>query len=340
MNNENRWQAVITRNPALTSAFVFAVESTGIYCLPGCASRTPKRENVRFFATPGEAEKAGFRACKRCHPAGGGATEMVERLCALLSESETLPNLATLAAAVGLSPGHVQRVFKAKIGLSPKQYALAHRKQRLRAGLSGASSVTAAIYDAGYETPSRAYEDAADFGVSLSSLTKGASGEVIRWAMTDSSLGRVGVAATQRGLCMIEFADEPAEFVALLHQRFPKARIDPGADQFGGHVAAVVALIDDPRRPSSLPLDLYGTAFQERVWRALTLIPPGETVSYTQLAERLGQPRAARAVARACATNVIAVAVPCHRVIRGSGDLAGYKWGLERKRALLMREKP
>ena len=339
MDDDRRWQAVLEREGNPPSSFVFAVESTGIYCLPGCASRTPKRDNVRFYATPAEAEKAGFRACKRCHPAGGGTAEIVRRLCALLTESETPPDLATLSAAVGLSPGHVQRVFKAEVGLSPKQYALAHRKQRLRAGLSAAVSVTAAIYDAGYETPSRAYEDAAGLGVSLSNLTKGAVGEVIHWAMADSSLGRVGVAATQRGLCMIEFAEEATEFVGLLRERFPQATLGPGNSDFGDHVAAVVALIDDPRRPSRLPLDLYGTAFQERVWRALTLIPPGETVSYSQLAERLGQPRAARAVARACATNVIAVAVPCHRVIRGSGDLAGYKWGLQRKRALLMREK-
>lgn len=265
-------------------------------------------------------------------------TDAVARACQSICTSEETPDLATLAAAAGLSPSHFQRIFKAQVGLSPKQYALAERRKRLRNALENASTVTEAIYEAGYNASSRAYADASATGLQPSSIRNGAQGETVRFSRATSSLGELVIGATERGLCFVEFGD-PAELKAELTRRFPKAEIVQGDGSFAAIVAQVVSLIDDPHGNAELPLDIRGTSFQERVWRALTAIPLGRTVSYAELATQIGQPTAARAVARACATNNIAVVVPCHRVVRGTGDLSGYKWGVERKRALLERER-
>jgi AraC family transcriptional regulator of adaptative response/methylated-DNA-[protein]-cysteine methyltransferase len=335
-----RWDAVRTRDASFDGRFVYAVRSTGVYCKPSCPSRPARRENVSFFATGEGARVAGFRACRRCRPDDEAASHAasVRIACESIRSVDKAPSLEALARTAGLSPGHFQRVFKALVGLSPKQYALAERRKRLRSALSTAPSVTQAIYQAGYGASSRAYADASATGMKPALLRNGAKGETIRFSAASSSLGEVLIAATERGLCFVEFG-EPAELKAELARRFPGAGIEPADDGFAGMVEEVIQAIDAPHANVSLPLDIRGTSFQERVWRALTAIPLGRTVSYAELAERIGQPTAARAVARACATNSIAVVVPCHRVVRGSGDLSGYKWGVERKRALLDRER-
>jgi len=339
-----RWQAVRDRDRTHDGTFVFAVLTTGIYCHPSCSSRRAKRENVNFFDSPAEAEKAGYRACKRCKPDQAvtlSHAQAVIQACKDIQSAEEEPDLATLADHAGLSPGHFQRIFKARIGLSPKRYAMAVRKQRLRDNLMQSETVTSAIYDAGYASASRAYADKAVSGMTPNRLRKGAKGEIIRYATAETSLDHVVVAAAERGICLVEFV-EPQEAMALLEARFPRARLKHTDDDLADWVAWVVARIDDPRNvrkgSRDVPLDIRGTAFQEKVWQALTEIPLGDTVSYARLAQSLGKPHVARAVAGACAANHLAVVVPCHRVVRGSGDLAGYKWGIDRKRALLERE--
>lgn len=270
---------------------------------------------------------------KAAHP----HLEAIREACATILAAEDEPSLTLLAQAAGLSPSHFQRVFKAIVGLSPKRYAMAARKQRLRQELPAARSVTHAIYDAGFASPARAYADGNTLGMTPAAYQKGAKGEIIHYASAHSSLGDIVVAATAQGLCMIEFT-APAAGLQTLKERFPHAKLEPADTVLDELVAQVVARIDTPSAATALPLDLRGTAFQERVWQALTCIPLGDTVSYGELATRIGQPTAARAVARACATNAIAVAVPCHRVVRGTGEISGYKWGVERKRELLSRE--
>lgn len=343
-----QWTAVQARDASCDGAFVYAVRTTGVYCRPSCPSRPAKRENVSFFATPLAAEAAGFRPCKRCRPdrlAHHPHLDAIRHACATLEASEQEPDLAALAHEAGLSPGHFQRVFKAEVGLSPKRYAMAVRKQRLRQELPTARTVTTAIYDAGYASHARAYADGDALGMSPGAYQKGAQGETLRYTTAHTTLGDIFVAATARGVCMVEFTTADAG-LELLKARFANAAWERADAGLGNWVAQVVARIDAPDKASdrasdkakALPLDIRGTAFQERVWQALTHIAPGDTVSYAELAERIGQPKAARAVARACATNAIAVAVPCHRVVRGTGELSGYKWGVERKRALLKRE--
>ena len=338
--DEARWRAVRRRDAAADGRFVYAVRTTGVYCRPSCPSRPARRENVSFHGTPAAAEAAGFRPCRRCRPDGPPDTHAdraVREACERIHAATTPPDLATLALATGYSPAHFQRLFKARVGLSPKQYALARRKARLRAALSGARSVTDAIYAAGFSASSRAYADGGALGMSPARYRKGAAGESIRFTAARSSLGPLLVAATARGVCMIEFGD-PGRLVAELARRFPRAQIAPGDAELAALVRRVVALVEAPGVRSELPLDIRGTAFQERVWRALTRIPPGETVTYSELARRVGRPAAARAVAQACAANALAVAVPCHRVVRRGGGASGYRWGLARKQALLARE--
>lgn len=336
---EGRWAAVADRDRGADGAFVFGVVTTGIYCRPGCASRTPRREHVRFFTGPDEAERAGLRPCKRCAPRGGPSPqdEAVARACALIEQAEAPPTLGQLADAAGMSPFHFHRVFKAATGLTPAAYARARRDARLRDGLQRADSVTAAIYDAGYGSASGAYEGA-PLGMTPSAYRDGAPGEQIRYAVAESYLGPVLVAATARGICAIEFADRAEQLPARLAARFPRARLAPADAAFAATVAHVVAFIEAPAAGLDLPLDIQGTAFQQRVWAALRAIPAGATASYAEIAAGIGQPGAARAVAQACAANRLAVAVPCHRVVRGDGDLSGYRWGAARKRALLARE--
>jgi AraC family transcriptional regulator of adaptative response/methylated-DNA-[protein]-cysteine methyltransferase len=340
-SDARRWQAVRDRDRGADGRFVFAVRTTGVYCRPSCPARRARRENVAFYDSPAAAEAAGFRPCRRCAPDRAGDAPHARAVidaCTAIRAAEEAPDLGALAAGAGLSPGHFQRVFKAQVGLTPKRYAMAVRKERLRAGLAEAATVTDAIYEAGYASASRAYADRPAPGLAPAQLRRGAAGETVRYAAAPTSLGEIVVAATGRGLCLVEFTGgaAPAE---LLRRRLPHARLEPAEAGLADWVAAVVARIDRPGEvAAALPLDIRGTAFQERVWRALTGIPAGATVSYAELAGSLGKPGAARAVAGACAANRLAVVVPCHRVVRGSGDLAGYRWGLERKRALIERE--
>jgi AraC family transcriptional regulator of adaptative response/methylated-DNA-[protein]-cysteine methyltransferase len=298
---------------------------------------------VRFHLTAEAAERAGFRPCKRCRPrdanADLGQAAVIAEACRTIESSEEPPSLDTLAAATGLSRYHFHRTFKAITGVTPKAYAAIRRAGRLRDGLKDASSVTDAVYGAGYGSIGRFYATSGEMlGMTPSAYRAGGAGAEIRFAAGECSLGAVVVAATGKGICAILLGDDPDTLVRELQDRFPKARLVGGDAVFEEWVAAVVGFIDDPRIGLGLPLDIRGTVFQQRVWQALTDIPPGTTVTYTELAARLGLPRAVRAVAGACAANKIAVAIPCHRVVRRDGGLAGYRWGVERKRALLARE--
>jgi AraC family transcriptional regulator, regulatory protein of adaptative response / methylated-DNA-[protein]-cysteine methyltransferase len=338
-DDDARWQAVVERDRSAHAAFVYAVRTTGIYCRPTCSARRPLRENAIFFDSWTLAEQASYRSCKRCRPALAEPDPMtiaVSKACALIQTAEQEPDLATLARDAGYSPAHFQRLFKAAVGLSPKQYAIAVRKSRLRATLPDAASVTDAVYDAGFGSTSRAY-DHQGTGMPPGTYRRGAEGEIIRYASATCSLGPVFIATSRHGICMIEFG-EAGDLEAELSRRFPKATTIPADVALNELIDRVIALIDEPSLTCELPLDIRGTAFQERVWKALTGIPAGTTVSYRELAARLGQPGAARAVARACATNKLAVAIPCHRVVNASGELTGYRWGLERKQILLDRE--
>lgn len=344
-SEDPRWAALAARDPAFDGHFVYSVATTGVYCRPSCPSRPARRENIRFHAGPSEAEAAGFRPCLRCRPAGLSAREekaaIIARACSLIDQAETEPSLDTIAAAVGLSPFHFHRQFKAVMGMTPKAYAAARRATRVRAELGRGSPVTAAIYEAGYGSNSRFYERSTTLlGMSPSAYRAGGPGEEIRFAVGQCSLGAILVAATSAGVCAVEFGEDPDALVRGLQDRFRSARLVGGDRDFEALVARAVALVEDPAAGTDLPLDLRGTAFQQRVWQALRAIPPGSTTTYTELAERLGMPRAVRAVAGACAANRVAVAIPCHRVVRRDGDLAGYRWGIERKEALIAREKP
>ena len=335
-----RWHAVQARDTAATGHFVYAVRTTGVYCQPACKSRLAKRENVEFFADPGQAEAAGYRACKRCKAAQGSRrTDLVARACRLIEASETAPNLDQLGSELNVSPFHLHRLFKAETGLTPKAYASAFRAQRLRERLDAAGSVTEAIFDAGYNSNSRFYESAGErLGMRPREYRAGGQGAAIRFALAQCALGAILVAQSERGICAILLGDEPEPLLKDLQDKFPKAQLIGGDDAFERLVAEVIGFVEAPALGLALPLDVQGTAFQERVWQALREVPPGTTVSYTDIAKRIGAPKAVRAVAQACAANAIAVAIPCHRVVRRDGDLSGYRWGIERKRQLLDRE--
>jgi AraC family transcriptional regulator of adaptative response/methylated-DNA-[protein]-cysteine methyltransferase len=341
--DEARWTAVSGRDRGADGAFVYGVVTTGIYCRPGCASRAPRRDNVRFFGTPDEAEAAGLRPCKRCTPratrADSAEAAAVARAVALIESADEPPSLRELAAAAGLSPFHFHRRFKAALGVTPAAYARARRSERLRGELVAAPTVSAAIYEAGFGSSARLYaESAATLGMTPTAYRAGAPGERIGYAAAPSALGWVLVAATERGLCAIELGDDPAALAESLRSRFPLAQFAADDPQVAAWARAAVALVESPRRGLDLPLDLRGTAFQRRVWAALREIPAGTTASYAEVAARIGQPGAARAVAQACAANTLAVAIPCHRVVRGDGAAGGYRWGSARKRLLLARE--
>lgn len=338
-----RWARVLARDPAADGSFFYAVSTTGVFCRPSCGARTPRPEHVHFYPTAAEAQAAGYRPCKRCRPCDPPLAErhaaLVADLCRRIDAADTPPHLADLADAAGLTPHHLQRVFKAVTGLSPRAWFDAARARRLQAGLADSASVTDALLDAGYPAASRFYTQAdAVLGMTPSTWRKGGAGTDIRFGVGQCSLGAILVAATPRGLCAVTLGDDPAQLAADLEARFPRARLIPGDADFEQWMAQVIGFVEAPRTGLDLPLDLAGTAFQLRVWQALRAIPPGSTLSYTQLAERLGLPKAVRAVAGACAANPVAVAIPCHRVVRMGGALAGYRWGLERKRALLDRE--
>lgn len=339
-----RWSSLTARDASADGAFVYAVETTGVYCRPTCPSRLAKPENIRFFATPAAAEAAGFRPCKRCRPEGqsraSAQAEIIASVCRHIEAAESPPTLADLAAHAGLSPYHLHRLFKAHTGVTPKAYAAAHRAERLRRELDAGGSVTGAIYDAGYNSSGRFYAEAdAVLGMTPSRYRNGGTGTEIHFAVAQSSLGAVLVAESMRGICAIALGDDPEVLLEDFQSRFPAAVLVGDDDEFHAKVAAVIGLIEAPQGGCDLPLDIQGTAFQRRVWEALRRIPSGETRTYTQLAASIGAPGSVRAVARACATNVLAVAIPCHRIVRVDGGLAGYRWGIARKRALLDREK-
>lgn len=338
-----RWAAVVERDPGADGAFYYSVKTTGVYCRPSCAARLARRENVQFHESPAEAERAGFRPCKRCRPDQPSLTERraaaVAEACRLIEAAEELPDLATLAATAGMSPHHFHRVFKGVTGVTPRAYAAAHRAHKVRRGLASGDSVTATMYDAGFNSSGRFYAQSDGIlGMTPSAFKRGGPGAAIRFAVGQCSLGAVLVAATDKGICAITLGDDPAALLRDLQDRFPKAELIGGDAKFERLVAQVVGLVENPDANPGLPLDIRGTAFQRRVWQALRKIPAGKTATYSEIARRIGAPTSARAVARACATNAIAVAIPCHRVVRTDGSLSGYRWGIERKRVLLERE--
>ncbi|HEY3730366.1 MAG TPA: bifunctional DNA-binding transcriptional regulator/O6-methylguanine-DNA methyltransferase Ada [Steroidobacteraceae bacterium] len=342
-NDAARWAAVQRRDQKADGQFYFGVRTTGIYCRPSCGARQPLRANVRFFDKTADAERAGFRACRRCKPLGPALDQehvaLIARACRQIDQSETAPDLAALARAAGISKFHFHRLFRRHTGMTPKTYVEAQRAQRVRDGLARGGSVTHAIYDAGFGSNGRFYAgSAAALGMRPTTFRGGGRGEHIRFAIGASSLGALLVAATDKGICAILLGDDPAVLLRELEHRFPKAQLTGGDRAFEKLVARVATMVESPARAVELPLDLRGTAFQHRVWQALRKVRPGRTISYTALARRLGIPGSVRAVARAVASNAVAIAVPCHRVIRLDGSLCGYRWGVDRKRALLQRE--
>ncbi|BDP41295.1 bifunctional transcriptional activator/DNA repair enzyme protein Ada [Deinococcus aetherius] len=334
------WQAVLNRDSSWDGQFYYGVRSTGIYCRPSCPSRRPKRENVEFFDHAESADAAGFRPCLRCRPTEvEGRRRAVLHIQHLLDTVEPTPSLTQLADAVGLSPFHLQRVFKAEMGVTPKQYALARRGERVKRELREGVSVTAALYGAGHSSPRTLYDRATDqIGMPPSSYRMGGAGQCITFAVAESVLGPMLVAATGRGLVAVRFGDAET-LVRSLHAEYPRATFVQDEAPLGEYLEALHRHLAGVRRDPPLPTDLPGTDFQRRVWDALRSIPYGETRSYAQVAEMLGEPRAVRAVARACAVNPVALVVPCHRVVRSGGALGGYRWGTERKRTLLEHEK-
>lgn len=339
------WSAVENRDAAFDGVFWYGVWTTGVYCRPSCASRQPKRKNVAFFALPEAARQAGLRACRRCHPDRAPLrdpqADLVQSLCRLIDESvEEKPDLGSLSRQARISQFHLQRLFKKLMGITPRQYVEARRAAIFKAGVKAGQSVTDAMYEAGYGSSSRLYEKAsAHLGMTPATYGKGGRGMHIEYAIVESPLGQLMVAATERGICSVMLGDEAEGLARELREEFPLAEIAPDKQRLKSQVRSLLDCLAGQAPHEDLPLDVQGTAFQIRVWEELRRIPRGETVSYRELAARIGNPAATRAVARACATNPIAVLTPCHRVIRENGDLGGYRWGLERKRRLLAQEK-
>jgi len=338
--SDPHWAQVLARDPKAEGSFVYSVRTTGVYCRPSCGARTPKPENVRFHPTAADAERAGFRPCKRCKPdqpsPAERRAELVAELCRRIESAETPPTLRELGHQAGISVFHLQRVFKAVTGLTPRGYAEAHRARRVRAELQLAPTVTEAIYGAGYGSSGRFYENSGRLlGMTPTRYRAGGADTRIRFAIGECSLGAILVAATERGVCAIFMGDDPDALARDLQDRFSRAELIGGDAGFERLVSRVVGLVEAPGREFDLPLDVRGTAFQQRVWQALREIPPGATASYADIARRIGSPKSVRAVARACGANPVAVAIPCHRVVRTDGALSGYRWGVERKRALL-----
>ena len=342
-----RYAALVARDKSLDGVFYYGVRTTGVFCKPSCGARVPNRANVSFHETIEEALAAGFRPCKRCQPDASGAdlhTQVVTAVCRLIDDTvatdQPAPTLEVLARRTGFSPFHLHRVFKKATGVTPRAYAAAARAQKLRETLGDSRTVSEAVYEAGYSSSSRFYERSTQrLGMTPARAKRGGNGETIRFAVGESSLGPILVAATEKGVCAIQFDNDPQELVHGLERRFPNAQLIGDDLQFAEVVARVVAFVEAPSGGLDLPLDIRGTAFQERVWAALTTIPLGRTMTYSQLANAIGKPSAMRAVASACAANELAIAIPCHRVIRASGELAGYRWGIERKSAILERER-
>jgi AraC family transcriptional regulator, regulatory protein of adaptative response / methylated-DNA-[protein]-cysteine methyltransferase len=340
---DRRWASVVARDRSADGDFVYSVGTTGVYCRPSCAARLARPENVRFHATCADAERAGFRPCKRCKPNQPPLVEehaaKVAEACRLIEGADELPSLGGLARSVGLSPYHFHRVFKAATGVTPKAYATAHRAKRVRAELTRSNTVTEAIYDAGFNSNSRFYATTDRMlGMKPSEFRAGGANTAILFAIGECSLGSILVARSGKGICAILLGDDPEVLVRELQDRFPHGTLLGGDAGFEELVAKVVGFVEAPKVGLDLPLDVRGTAFQQRVWQALQEIPVGATVSYADIARRIGSPKAVRAVAQACASNSLAVAIPCHRVVRTDGAVSGYRWGVQRKRALLERE--
>lgn len=338
-----RWQALVERNQHANNSFVYGVLTTNIYCRPICTSRLPKQENVKFFDNWQMAESKGFRACKRCSPQlseeNNPTITAIISACKIIETAENLPSLNDLAKQVGLSQYHFHRLFKKIVGLTPKQYSLEKRLSQVRANLQSEPSITQTLYNARFESSSRFYETAkSSLGMKPRKYRSGGSGVTICYAIAPSYLGYVLVAATEQGICKIDFGDSPEFLEQLLKKSFPNAKLQSSDPSFQTVVEQVLAFLETPNQTFSLPLDIQGTAFQRRVWTALQNIAPGTTTSYSEIASQIGNPKAVRAVAQACAANNIAVVIPCHRVVRNNGNLGGYKWGISRKQDILTKE--
>lgn len=341
--DDARWAAVLIRDPAADGTFYFSVATTGIYCRPSCPARRPKREHVRFHASAAEAERAGFRPCKRCRPDQPSLlqlhAEKVAEACRLIEMAEAEPSLDELAQRAGLSSSHFHRIFRSVLGVTPKAYATAQRYKRVRHALPKTATVTEAIYDAGFNSGGRFYATATEIlGMTPSQFRSGGTDAEIKFSIGECTLGLILVAASAKGVCAIFFGDKPDVLRRDLQKQFPRAKFVGGDKPFDRLVSKAIAFVEHPRAAWDLPLDIRGTVFQHRVWDALRRIPLGATASYAEIAEKIGAPGSARAVARACASNPIAVAIPCHRVVRSDGSLSGYRGGVSRKRALLSRE--
>jgi len=339
-----RWHAVLNNNSSADGSFYYAVLTTGIYCRPSCTSRLPNRANVEYFTTCEEAEAAGYRACKRCKPTTKSkAVETEQKIihsCRIIEESETSLKLDELAAQVNLSPYHFHRLFKKIVGVTPKQYASRNKSQRFQKSLKTSPSITDAIYSAGYGSSGGAYDKTQDqLAMKPKVYRKGAAGITITYGLAQCFLGWVIVAATDRGICAIEFGDDPDALPDQVQSRFPKAQLKEADRGFKTLINEVVEFIESPGGDFKIPLDIQGSAFQQQVWNVLRRVKPGETLSYTEVAEKIGNPNAVRAVASACASNKLAVVIPCHRIISKAGKLSGYRWGTKRKKMLLDLEK-
>jgi AraC family transcriptional regulator of adaptative response/methylated-DNA-[protein]-cysteine methyltransferase len=339
-----RWDALKRRDPTADGTFVYSVRTTGVYCRSSCSARRARPENIEFHPTCEDAERAGFRPCRRCRPNEASRAERhaaaVARACRLIEDADACPKLDELADAVGMSPYYFHRLFKRITGVTPKAYADAHRAERVASGLRDSETVTDAVYDAGYGSSSRFYESAnARLGMTPTAYRNGGVGTEIRFAVGECSLGSILVAATAKGVCAILLGDDPDALVRDLQDRFPKAELKGGDPAFEATVAHVIGFVEAPGKGLDLPLDISGTAFQQRVWQALRAVPAGRTASYAEIARAIGASTSARAVAQACGANALAVAIPCHRVVRSDGRLSGYRWGVARKRELLSRER-
>ncbi len=345
MNEASYWQAVLERDKTADGSFVYGVRSTGIYCRPSCPSRRPRREQVSFFPLPAAAEQAGFRPCRRCQPRDASANDaqmaLIQRACRVIEEHlDDGVTLASLSAQLYISPHHLQRSFKRITGITPRQYAEACRLDRFKSKIKEGAPVTSALYEVGYSSTSRLYERApAHMGMTPATYRKGGRGMIIRYTIADCPLGRLLVAATERGICAVSLGEADATLEAALRHEYPAAQIQRDEASLGQWLSAFLNYLSGRQPDLNLPVDVQATAFQWQVWEALRAIPSGSTRSYSEVAQQLGQPKATRAVARACATNPVALVIPCHRVVRQDGHLGGYRWGLERKQHLLEQEK-
>ena len=340
---DSRWTAVVSRDASADGTFVYSVRTTGVFCRPSCGARLARPEHVRFHADPAAASAAGFRPCRRCRPDQPPLAEVhaavVTAACRTIEAAEVAPSLEDLAAHAGMSPFHFHRIFRSITGVTPRAYALAHRGDRVRTALARSPSVTRAIYESGYASSGRFYAESQQLlGMNPTVYRDGGADAAIRFAIGECSLGSILVARSGLGVCAILLGDDPERLAHELEDRFPRAELIGADAEFEALIATVVGFVERPALGLDLPLDVRGTAFQQRVWQALLQVPPGQTASYSEIARRIGSPGSVRAVAQACGANTLAVAIPCHRVVRNDGAISGYRWGVERKRALLARE--